>query len=136
MRMTVIRFGGPSRWTLRGMLFRLAVNAAGLWLAAALVPGIEIDDWQSLLAATALFAIVNAIVRPFAYLFGFCLIVLTFGLFIIVVNTAMLGLTAWIAGQLDLNFDVDGFWSALFGSLIISSVSFLAYAAVRAWRVG
>ncbi len=136
MRMTVVRFGGPSRWTLRGMLLRFAVNAVGLGVAAALVPGIEIDDGQSLLAAAALFAIVNTIVRPFAYLFGFCLIVLTFGLFIIVVNTAMLGLTAWIAGQLDLNFDVDGFPSALFGSLIISFVSFLGYAIVRAQRLG
>ena len=116
------------------MLFRMAVNAAGLFLASAAVPGIEIDDWQSLLAGTAIFAIVNALLRPLAYLLSCCLIVFTFGLFVIVVNAAMLGATAWTAGQLDLNFAVDGFWSAVGGSLIISAVSLVANIVARPRR--
>ena len=74
--------------------------------------------------------------RPFAFLASCCLIILTFGLFIVVINAAMLGLTAWISGQLDLSFHVDDFGSAVFGALIISFVSFLAYTVVRIWRLG
>ena len=136
MRVSVINFGGPRRTTLRGLLLRFLVNGAGLWVAAALVPGIEIDDAASLLAATALFALVNTLVRPLAYLASACLIVLTFGLFIVVVNALMLALTAWLAGQLDLGFRVDDFASAIFGALLIAFVSFGAYTVVRAWRLG
>lgn len=136
MRVMTVGFGGPRRPTLRGLLFRFAVNAAGLWLAAGLVPGIEVDDAASLLAATALFALVNSLVRPFAYLAGACVIVLTFGLFIVVINALMLALTAWIAGQLELGFRVDDFTSAIFGALIIGFVSMLAFVVVRAWRIG
>src|SRR5262245_36121970 len=100
--------GGRDEWTLRAMALRFLANLVGLWLASAIVPGIRIDDWQSLLVGTAIFAIVNTIVRPLAAAVSCCLIVLTFGLFVIVINAAMLGLTAWAAGQLDLNFEVDG----------------------------
>ncbi len=136
MRLNVINFGGRRRTTLRGLLFRFAVNAAGLWAAAALVPGIEIDDAPSLLAATALFALVNTLVRPLARLASACVIVLTFGLFMVVINALMLALTAWLAGQLDLGFHVDDFPAAIFGALIIAFVSFGAYTIVRAWRLG
>lgn len=122
-----MQFGGPeSAWSWRRVALRLAANALGLWLAAALVPGIAIDDWQSLVAGTAIFAIVNTLVRPLAAFVSCCLIVLTFGLFLVVVNAAMLALTAWAAGQLDLNMRVEGFWSAVAGALVISAVSFAA----------
>ena len=117
------------------LLYRLAINATGLFLASVIVPGIQIDDWQALVAATAIFAIVNVLLRPLAYLVSFCLIVLTVGLFALVVNTALLGATAWVAGQLDLNFTIDGFWSAFFGALIISMISLIANAIVRTRRV-
>ena len=116
------------------MLFRLAVNATALFLASVAVPGIEIGDWQSLLAGTAIFAIVNALLRPLAYLLSCCMIVFTFGLFAIVVNAAMLGVTSWTAGQLNLNFTVDGFWSAVGGALIISAVSIFAAIVARPRR--
>jgi putative membrane protein len=120
---------GPRRepsWSPQTLAFRLAVNATGLFLASVVVSGIEISDWQSLLSGTAIFAIVNALLRPLAYLVSCCLIVFTFGLFVVVINAVMLGTTAWAAGQLDLNFRVDGFWSAIAGALIISAVSILA----------
>ena len=125
--MTVYRLGGGDPdWSSGSMIRRLVVNAAGLFLASVLVSGIEIDDWQALLAGTAIFAIVNAMLRPVAMLVSCCLVVFTFGLFVVVINAAMLGATAWAAGQLDLNFTVDGFWSAVWGALVISLVSLLA----------
>ena len=127
---------GPQQpdWSPRTLAFRLAVNAGALFLASVLVPGIEIGDWQSLVAGTAIFAIVNALLRPLAYLVSCCLIVFTFGLFVVVINAAMLGATAWAAGQLDLNFTVDGFWPAVAGALIISAVSLVATAVARPRR--
>lgn len=125
--MTIYRLGGGNPdWSSGSMIRRLVVNAAGLFLASVLVSGIEIDDWQALLAGTAIFAIVNALLRPVAMLVSCCLVVFTFGLFVVVINAAMLGATAWAAGQLDLNFTVDGFWNAVWGALVISLVSLLA----------
>ncbi|MSQ35902.1 MAG: hypothetical protein EXR63_01980 [Dehalococcoidia bacterium] len=78
-----MQFGGHEPpWSWRRASVQLAANAAGLWLAAALVPGIAIDDWQSLVAGTAIFAIVNTLVRPIAAFVSCCLIALTFGLFL------------------------------------------------------
>ena len=108
------------------------MNAAGLYLAAALVPGIAVGDWQSLVAGTAIFAIVNMLLRPVALFLSCCLVVATFGLFVVVVNAAMLGITAWAASGLGLNFRVDGFWSAIGGALVISAVSLVAQLATGA----
>ena len=122
-----IRFGsGHPDWRPETLMYRLVVNATGLFLASVLVSGIEIDDWQSLVAGTAIFAIVNSLLRPLTMLISCCFIIFTLGLFTVVVNAAMLGATAWSAGQLDLNFHVDGFWSAVSGALVISAVSMLA----------
>ncbi len=125
----------PSDSSFGVLLLRFAVNAAGLFLASVIVPGIEIGDWPSLIAVTAIFAIVNILLKRVALVVSFCLIFATFGLFILVINTALLGATAWVAGQLDLDFTVDGFWSAFFGALIISLVSFFAAIVIRRPRV-
>lgn len=125
MRSYSYRFDSRRDDSLTGMLLRAAVNAVGLFLASVLVSGIHIGDWQSLVVGTAIFAIVNALLKPLAAFVSFCLVVLTFGLFVIVINAAMLMVSAWAAGQLGLNFHVDGFWSAVFGSLVISMVSLL-----------
>ena len=133
---TFVRFeGDPADWSLRSMLVRFVVNLAGLWLAAAIVPGITIDDWQSLVAGTAIFAIANTLLKPLATMLSCCLIIVTFGLFVVVINAAMLGVTAWAAGQIGLNFRVDGFWSAVFGALVISAVSLVAAMLIRPPRV-
>jgi putative membrane protein len=114
--------------SLGSMLIRAAVNALGLFTASLLVPGVHIGDWQSLIAGTAIFAIVNTLLKPPAALVSCCLVVLTFGLFTLVINAAMLMVSAWAAQQLGLNFQVDGFWSAVFGSIVISIVSLVATA--------
>ena len=118
-------------WPPRTLLLRFLVNLAALFVADAIVPGIHIGDWQSLLAGTAIFAIVNLLLRPLATLVSFCLIVLTFGLFVLVINGVLLMVTAWAAGQLGLAFTVDGFWSAFLGALVISIVSMIGTMAVR-----
>ncbi len=136
-RVIFVRVGGPEPdWSFRVLAVRLAVNATGLFLASLIVPGIAIGDWQSLLAGTAIFAIVNMLLRPLAYLVSCCLILFTFGLFTIVVNAAMLGATAWAAGQLSLNFTVEGFWDAVLGSLVISAVSISAGLMIGRRRAG
>ena len=118
-------------WAPRTLLLRFVVNLAALFVADAIVPGIHIADWQSLLAGTAIFAIVNLLLWPLATFVSFCLIIFTFGLFVLVINGVLLMVTAWAAGQLGLAFTVDGFWSAFLGALVISIVSMLGTMVVR-----
>ena len=124
-RVVTVRYGGPDR-SPGGLAVRLGVNAAGLVAAGALVPGVAVSDWQSVVAGAALLALVDALLKPLVAAASCCLIVLSFGLFLLVVNAAMLAVTAWISGQLGLNLRVDGFWSAAGGALVISLVSLAA----------
>ncbi len=104
------------------IVIRLFVNAVALWVAARLVGGIELREefWPVLLVA-AVFGVVNALIKPFVLLLSLPFLILTLGLFTIVVNALMLMLTGALVGA----FSVDGFWPALWGSLLISIVSFL-----------
>ena len=104
---------------------RLGINAAALWLAAAWVPGFEIEGWQALVAAAVIFAVVNAVIKPVAMLLGLPVTCLTMGLFALLINAAMLALTAWIAGQFDFNVEIDGFLAAFLAALLVSVVSTL-----------
>ena len=110
---------------------RLGIYAAALWLAAEVVPGIEIEGWRALVGAALIFGVVNAVVRPVAHILGCPLTCLTLGLFALVINAAMLALTAWIAGQFDLAVHIDGFWAAFWGALLISVVGGLLIALVE-----
>lgn len=134
MRGGSYRYDSGSGFSLEALAIRFVINLAGLFLAETLVPGIVIGDTQSLVFATLIFALVNMLLRPIATLFAFCLIILTFGLFVLVINTALLALTAWISGEVGLDFTIDGFWSAFFGALIISIVSLIASTFVRGRR--
>lgn len=128
MRSYSFRLSPDPAGSLSAMLFRVVLNAVGLWVASRLVPGVHVGDWQSLVVGTAIFAIVNAVLKPLAAFVSCCLIVVTFGLFVVVINAAMLMLAAWAADGLGMDFRVDGFWSAVFGSLVISVVSMVATA--------
>ncbi len=136
MRSGVYRFesGDPSDSSLSVLFVRFLVNLVGLFLASVIVPGIVIGDVPSLVAAAAIFAIVNMLLKPLAMLVSCCLIVATFGLFVLIINTALLGATAWVAGQLGLDFTVDSFWSAFFGAIIISLVSVFSSVVIRRRR--
>jgi putative membrane protein len=107
-------------------LVRLLVNAAALWVATRLVSGVtysDSDGWLPFLGVALVFGIVNAFIRPVAKLLTFPLIIVTFGIFALVVNGLMLLLTSKLAGALGLGFHVSGFWAAFWGALVVSIVS-------------
>lgn len=110
-----------------GFALRLGITALGLWLAQRLVPGITFDGTGTLVIAALLLGFVNAVVRPLAVLLTLPITVLTLGLFVLVVNAAMLAL---VAALLD-GFHVAGFGSALLGSIIVGVTSWIA-----SWYVG
>ena len=103
-------------------LVRMLISAAGLWIASVLVPGMDISGMGTLLAAAFLLGLVNALVRPVLIFFTLPLTILTLGLFLLVINAAMLGLVAWLLP----GFVLGGFFPALFGSLIVSLISWCA----------
>ncbi len=105
------------------LLIRILVNAAALWVAARLVPGIEAGGVGSILAIALVFGFLNALIKPFLKLVSCPVILLTLGLFTLVVNALMLMLTAWFGGKLGIEFRVDGFWAAFLGALVVSIVS-------------
>jgi putative membrane protein len=105
-----------------GFLLRAAIVALGLWLATWILDGLHFDGPGVLLAAALLLGIVNAIVRPIAIVLTLPLTLLTLGLFLLVVNAAMLGLVALVLG----GFQIDGFWTAVGASLIVSVTSWIA----------
>lgn len=111
-------------------VIRLIVNAVAIWLTALLLQGINLmattDTTTQVLeiAVVALvFTLVNMIVKPVAKLLSLPLIILTLGLFALVVNALMLMLTGWISTQVGYGLQVDGFWWAVGGSIVISLVS-------------
>jgi len=105
-----------------GFLIRLLVVALGLWLASELVPGIEVQGLWTLLGAALLLGVVNAVVRPLLVILTLPITLLTLGLFLLVINAAMLGLVAWMFD----GFAIAGFWPAVFGSIVVSLTGWLA----------
>jgi putative membrane protein len=105
-------------------LIRLLVNAAALWVATRIVPGVTYSgDFLPFRAVALVFGIVNAFIGPIARLLALPLIILTLGIFALVINGLMLWLTSALSESLGLNFHVNGFWAAFFGSLVVSIVS-------------
>ena len=109
-------------------LIRVVVNALALGAAAWLIDGIRVggdtqEQLLTLLAVGAVFGVVNAFITPVVKLLSLPFIILTLGLFLLVVNALMLMLTSSISDALGLRFTVDGFWTAVLGSIIISIVS-------------
>ncbi len=103
---------------------RWAINALALWVAILVVPGIDFDgDWTGLLWLALIIGLLNALVRPLLKFLTCPLILLTLGLFTIVINTILLMLTSSIGQALNLGLSVDGFWPAVLGSIVISIVS-------------
>lgn len=117
-------------------LLRLLINAAALWVAIRIVPGIDFQGhWLSLLVVALVFGVLNASVRPMLKLLTFPLLILTLGLFTFVINALMLWLTGWVSGLLNLGFHVGGFWPAFLGGLVVSIVSLLLSLFVRPPKV-
>ena len=108
------------------IIWRLLVNAAALWAATRLVPGISFTgDWRLLFVVALVFGVLNVSVRPVLLLLTLPLFILTLGLFTFVLNALMLWLTGAISDALDLGFHVDGFGAAFLGALVVTVVSFV-----------
>lgn len=113
------------------IIVRVIVNAIALWAAVLLVEGIRVttDDTVTTilvyLAVGALFGIVNAVIKPVVKTVGCVFYIVTLGLVALVVNALLLWFTAWLAGILNLPFEVDGFWASFWGAIIVAVVSWL-----------
>jgi putative membrane protein len=110
-------------------LIQLAATAAGVWVAVQLVPGLDFDGsgW-AFLGVAVLVAIANMIVKPILSFFSFPLILVTLGLFLLVINAAVLQLVVWLSApeRLDLGLTSTGFfWATFLGALVISIVRWI-----------
>ncbi len=114
---------------------KVLVNAVALWVAALVINGIEFEHSSddglarkigTILVVAVIFGLINAIIKPVVKFFAFPFIVLTLGLLTLIINAAMLELTSWVAGGLNLAFHVnDFFWDAVLGGIIITFVSMI-----------
>lgn len=102
-----------------GIFLRMLITGLGIWLATVLVSGVQADDTRSLVWAAVALGLINAVVRPVLVLLTLPITILTLGVFLLLLNAAMLNLAAWFVD----GFHVVGFWSAVFGAIVISLVS-------------
>jgi len=109
-----------------GFLLRAAIAALGLWVASEIFDGLVFESPAKLIVAALMLGIVNAFVRPLAFILTLPLTVLTLGFFLLVLNAGMIGLVAWIVP----GFEISGFWTAVGAALIVSLVSWAASTAI------
>ncbi|WIM67887.1 phage holin family protein [Corynebacterium breve] len=115
--------------------FDIIITALALWVASALIPGIEVtppaepmvgdgqnDRMLTFLGVAVVFLLVNAVVKPVLDLLGMPITCITLGLFALVINAAVFAITAWASNQFGLGLTISGFWPALFGAAIIAIV--------------
>ena len=108
------------------IVWRVLINAAALWAATRVVPGISYDgDWITLFIVALVFGVINISVRPVLMLLTLPFLIVTLGLFTFVLNGLMLWLTSAISDGLGLGFHVAGFGAAFFGALVVTVVSFM-----------
>ena len=119
---------------MKSFAIKVLVNGAALWVAAYLVHGIQLaggtasttSQLVTILWVALIFGVLNAVIKPILTILSLPVIVLTLGLFTLIVNAAMLELTSWFAGQFNLDFHVDQFfWDAVFGAVVITVVSMI-----------
>jgi putative membrane protein len=111
-----------------GFVLRALISAIGLWVATLWVSGIRIDNARSLVLAGLLLGIVNAVVRPILVILTLPITVLSLGFFLLIVNTAMVALVAWMLPGFHI---YGGFWSAFATALIVWITGWLA-----SWLIG
>ena len=114
-----------------GFLLRLGANMVALAVATWIFSGISLSGSDTtskvltLLVVALIFGVVNAILKPIFQIVTIPLVLLTLGLFLIVINALMLLLTSGLAGLLNVGWQVDGFWTAVGGAIVVSIVSFI-----------
>jgi putative membrane protein len=110
------------------IIIRWLITAVAIFLTAWLLPGINItssNGFVTVALVAVILGFLNAIVRPILALLSCGCIIATMGLFMLVINAFVLWLTGWVAQQLNIGFQVEGFWPALWGSIVISLISFV-----------
>ncbi|UCG78207.1 MAG: phage holin family protein [Nitrospirota bacterium] len=108
------------------------INALAIIVAVRVVDGLSFTGpWWYMLIIGTIFGIVNSLIKPIIKFFSIPIIIITLGVFSVVINAAMLGITALISRPLELGFEISGFWPALWGALIVSIVS-----ALLSWVTG
>jgi len=108
------------------LLLAWGINAAALWVANVLFSGVHIHGWWAYIIGAAVLGIANSVIKPVLALITLPLIILTLGLFLLVINIAMVALAAWIAP----NFSIHGFWTYVGTVVIIWLVNLVAYSAI------
>lgn len=107
-------------------IIRVLISALALWVAIQIVPGVEYHgEWARLLLVALVLGLLNALVRPLLIFLSCPMLILTLGLFTLVINAFVLWLTSALSGTLGLGFHVTGFWAAFLGALVVSIVSIL-----------
>jgi len=114
-----------------GFVLRAAITAIGLWLATQVVSGVHFDSPAALLIAAVVLGLVNAIVKPVAFILTLPVTILTLGLFLFVLNAAMVALAAWLVP----GFHVPSFRAALLTAIIVWIVSWIGHALVTRRRL-
>jgi putative membrane protein len=110
-----------------GLLIRWAINAVALYLTTRIVPGVRVTDFGGAVVAALVLGIVNAVIRPILLILTLPLNILTLGLFTFVINALMLYIVAGATHRLQL----DGFFPALAGAIVLSVISFILSHLVR-----
>jgi putative membrane protein len=105
-----------------------AINLAALWVADALWTSVDINGWKAYLIGSAVLGIANTIIKPVLALLTLPLVVLTLGLFLFVLNIAMIALAEWIAP----NFSIDGFWTYVGTVIVVWAVNWIGHAVADA----
>ncbi|MGB7738696.1 MAG: phage holin family protein [Steroidobacteraceae bacterium] len=105
-----------------GFLLRAAISALGLWVASQLLDGLHFTTPSKLALAAVLLGIVNAFVRPLAFILTLPITIVTLGLFLLVLNAGMVALVAWVVP----GFTISSFWTAVGAAIIVSIVSWAA----------
>ena len=103
------------------LVLSLAINAAALWVANALFSGVRIHGWWAYIIGAVVLGIANAVIKPVLTLITLPLIILTLGLFMLVINIAMIALAEWVAP----NFSIDGFWTYVGVVVVVWAVNWI-----------
>lgn len=110
---------------MKRFIIRWAINAVALYVAVAIVPGIQPQSggWLSYIWLALIFGLVNALLRPLLKLLTCPLILLTLGVFTLLINTLLFYISGQIGTTFGVGFTVAGFWPAFLGSVVVSLVS-------------
>ena len=104
------------------LIIAWAINLLALWIANALWDSVSIHGWAAYLIGSAVLGLANAVVKPLLALLTLPLIIVTLGLFYLLINIAMVALAEWIAP----NFSIDGFWTYVGTVVVVSAVNWIA----------